>query len=202
MNDTPADTPADTFPTYEFLTGPLSPESTEPPADDAPGDVSVGRIFSRSFVMLLGAIALVGVTVIGAFALTREETKTVQGTYTLFDFDGVSGTASNCYGDGGYDDVEEGLQVLVRNGDDKLLATTSLENSVGRTVADVLGEKTSYSSFTRTLVECTFTFTAKVPAGEKFYAFSTGGNERRGKLMYSKADMEEKDWKVSISLGS
>jgi hypothetical protein len=41
-----------------------------------------------------------------------------------------------------------------------------------------------------------------VPADEKFYAFTTGGSDRRGKLLYSKDEMEQKDWTVHISLGS
>jgi len=212
----------------EFLTGPPSPPeqpfewgdrgpSFELPAPPAvPGADLFGtgfvdaattveppkpKLFKRSLVMGLGALGLVAATMVGASALGRD-TKTVHGTYTLFDVDGVDGTASDCYGDGGYDDVEEGLQVVVRNGDDKLLATTHLENSAGRTVSEVLGSSSSYSSYGRTLVECKFTFEAKVPADEKFYAFTTGGSDRRGKLLYSKDEMEQKDWTVHISLGS
>jgi hypothetical protein len=164
----------------EFLTGPPSPEQPFEWDDRGPSFETPAPP--------------------GASALGRD-TKTVHGTYTLFDEDGLGGTASNCYGDGGYDDVEEGLQVVVRNGDDKLLATTQLENSVGRTVSEVRGSS-SYSSYGRTLVECKYIFEAKVPASEKFYAFTTGGSDRRGKLLFSKEEMEQKDWTVHISLGS
>lgn len=207
----------------EFEWGNPAPvfESTRPAASAAEvngeeGDelppISTGRIFSRSFVMLLGAVALVGLTVIGAFGLNRDEKKTITGSVVLFDAsgDGIGGSLTNCYGDGGYDDVDSGAQVLVKNGDGKILATTTLQSGTGQTAGDVLSDggvttTTSYygygSSFLNTVVRCTFPFQVDVPAGEKFYAVTIGSNGHRGTLTYSKDQMAKNDWKVDISIG-
>jgi hypothetical protein len=199
--------------------GPVS-ESPRPPADDhlngEEGEnlppITTGRVFSRSFFMLLGAVALVGLTVIGAFGLNRDDKKTITGSVVLFDAagDGIAGSQTNCYGDGGYDDIDSGTQVMVKNGDGKILATTTLQSGSGETAGDVLGDggvttTTAYdsygSSFLSTVVRCTFPFEVEVPSGEKFYSVTVGSNEHRGTLTYSKDDMDKKDWKVDVSLG-
>jgi len=212
--------PPDNGPGFEWgERGPVFESPRAPAADDFNGEegddlppITTGRVLSRSFLMVLGAIALLGLTVIGAFGLNRDDKKTITGSVVLFDAagDGIGGSLSNCYGAGGYDDIDSGTQVMVKNGDGKILATTTLHPGAGQTAGDVLADgavttTTTYdgygSSFLNTVVRCTFPFEVEVPSGEKFYSVTVGSNGHRGTLTYSKADMEKNDWKVDVSLG-
>lgn len=61
----------------------------------------------------------------------------VKGTFTLFDDDpsyyysSMGGGDNDCYGDGGYDDIAQGAEVLVKNSAGEVLTTTSLGRGTG-----------------------------------------------------------------------
>ena len=102
----------------------------------------------------------------------------ISGEFTLLD--GATGPASNCYGEGGYSDVKEGLSVTVRNESGTILATSRLERG------SLSGSR------------CVFSFTVTDVARSDFYSVEVG---RRGELTYSHDEMVENDWQVFASLG-
>jgi hypothetical protein len=129
----------------------------------------------------VGVAALLGVAAVAAiFVFPGESTKKIGGTFTLIDSGFSSGKV--CSGDGGYSDIDFGSNVTVYDGSGKVLATGILGIGIG-------------SSSSR----CVFPveISEKVPSKD-FYAIEV---TRRGKVTYSKAQLEEKDWEVSLTLG-
>jgi hypothetical protein len=110
----------------------------------------------------------------------------VKGKLQLVDSD-IGGTASDCYGNGGYDDIEAGMPVTIRDGQGTILAT-------GQVGTGTQPSDSQYSS-----VMCVFDFQVDNVPKADFYAIEVG---RRGQLNYSFAEMKEKDWTVSLSLGT
>ncbi|WP_068819963.1 hypothetical protein [Phormidesmis priestleyi] len=109
---------------------------------------------------------------------------TIKGTFRLVDSD-LGGTTSNCYGSGGYSDVEGGMPVTVRDGQGKIIATAKVSDGVHP--AD---EK--YAN-----VVCEFAFQVDNVPKTDFYAIEVG---HRGTLNYSFAEIQQKGWTVSLSL--
>lgn len=141
-----------------------------------PATTPSGR--SRAPLIIAGAIlGAVLVTVLIVVFLGGEETHVIQGEFTLLDSD----TASNdCVGTGGYNDIAPGVSVTVRDGSGSTLAT-------GR-----LGEGEALTG-----LGCTYKFNVEVPDAA-FYRVEVS---HRGELEYSKAELENADWKVDASLG-
>ncbi|MDB9496814.1 hypothetical protein PN441_07410 [Spirulina major CS-329] len=106
---------------------------------------------------------------------------TITGSLTLLDSD-IEGSDDYCYGSGGYGDIEANMPVTIRDGQGNILAT-------GNTGA---GSKKS-------LVECVFDFEVTNIPKTEFYAIEVG---RRGELNYSFDELNEQDWKVSLSIGT
>ncbi len=105
----------------------------------------------------------------------------ITGTFKLIDSD-VNYNQFTCYGLGGYADIREGADVIVKDGSGKIIAKSKL-------VDDKAGSSAR---------GCAYTFeVADVPSAD-FYAVSVG---RRGELTYSKSEMAAQGWKVSFSLG-
>lgn len=102
----------------------------------------------------------------------------IDGDVTLFSE--TEGSASNCYGTGGYSDISEGLSVTVRDESGMILATSRLD--AGR----------------RTGNRCTFAFMVSGVPQAEFYSVEVG---RRGALTYSHDEMTANDWQVTASLG-
>jgi len=138
--------------------------------------------------------------------------KKISGTFTLMEI--ISEPAGGtCSGTGGYDDIDGGLQVIVKNEDGKTLAKGELSD--GRQVDLIeatMGGRPSDDEEERELEEaiqdvdlsdldisyCQFDFEVPdVPASD-FYSVSVG---RRGELTYTKAEMDEADWFVAFTLG-
>lgn len=109
----------------------------------------------------------------------------VQGSFVLVDSD-IGGTATDCYGSGGYSDVESGMPVTIRDGKGDILAT-------GNTGTGSQPEG-KYSQ-----VQCVFEFKIDNVPKADFYAIEIG---RRGQLNYSFDEMQKRNWTVSLSLGS
>lgn len=112
------------------------------------------------------------------------ETVTVKGSFTLQDTSPssystpITVSGSSCSGSGGYDDIDQGTQVTVKNGKGDILTTTSLGS----------GEGGRYL--------CTFPFSFEITEGEDRYVVSVS---RRGEMGYSFADL--KSTGVSLVLG-
>jgi hypothetical protein len=102
---------------------------------------------------------------------------TVEGTITLDHGDFVT-TDDSCFGDGGYNDMHLGTQVVVTDAAQKTVA-------VGKIVAAE-----------DTVTECRLTFRVEdVPRGEDFYGIEVS---HRGRLQYTADDLEQP---LTLSLG-
>lgn len=123
----------------------------------------------------LGAAALVGALVLAACG-GGSSSHTIKGRLVI-----VDDCASS-----GYSDVDEGTQVVVKDGDDKILATGELGISKPVPELEDLGDP------------CGFNFTVDDVPDAAFYSIEVG---HRGELTFSKAKLEKRDWRVEFSLG-
>ena len=98
----------------------------------------------------------------------------------------IAGTDNNCYGTGGFEDIEESMPVTIKDGQGKILALG--KTSYGKR------PKGQYSEVT-----CTFYFQVNNVPKSDFYSIEVG---RRGQLNYSYEELKSKNWKVSFSLAS
>lgn len=97
----------------------------------------------------------------------------------------IVGTDSNCYGTGGYEDIQGAMPVTIKDGQGKILA-------LGKT-SDGKRPKGQYS-----IVTCNFNFQVNNVPKSDFYSIEVG---RRGQLNYSYEELKNKNWKVSFSIG-
>ena len=107
---------------------------------------------------------------------------TLQGGLELNSTSVLIGTVSGCNGTDGYDDIHEGSQVVVTNESGTVIGTTEL--GPGRSQSSGVG--------------CRYDFSVAVPDAA-FYNIAVGD---RGKLTYSKAELESRSWGVVMTLGS
>lgn len=132
------------------------------------------------FVAILAAAGFIGLSNSGALAARHD----ITGTFTLIDtdleFSGISTSGDTCEGDGGYSDINQGVEVTVRDGTGKLLQTGSLGEGTGN------------------LVRCEFPFTIKGVPETDFYSVEVGS---RGDLSYSLDDMKANAWTLGFQLG-
>lgn len=136
----------------------------------------------RRLWALAAAAALVMLVASPAAADERK----LSGSLTLAG-PGFGLTKRECHGydlGGGYDDIDRGAQVRVRNGDGKTIAVGSLGRGV-----QTSGE----------LADCRFPFSVKVPDDEDFYSIEVS---HRGELTYSRKKLDKMHWKVALTLGS
>lgn len=108
----------------------------------------------------------------------------IKGNITLVDSD-ISGSDENCYGSGGYSDIQGEMSVTIQDGKGNILA-------IGRT-GNGTHPSSEYSS-----VQCVFEFQVDNIPKSDFYSIQVG---RRGQLNYSYEEMKSKNWEVSLSLG-
>ena len=101
----------------------------------------------------------------------------------LIDSD-IGGTSQNCYGTGGYDDMQGGMSVTIQDGSGQILATSQTGQG--------------YSDSPGFLISCKFDFSVEVPKSD-FYTIKLGTG-RRGSLNYSLQEMKEMGWEVNLSL--
>lgn len=165
-------------------------------------------------LMLIGG-AVLAIAVVGALVLVSlggDDGPTMTGQFTLSDTESISGTAESCRGTGGYSDFGPGMNVTIRNGSGEIVAsgnTSSLDaeeqygsDSDAAEQEEPEGDEEPMSPQELAdamfdFLGCTVVFEVDVPT-EDFYAIEVG---RRGELSYSRQELEEKDWNVSLTLG-
>lgn len=116
-------------------------------------------------------------------SLVVAEGATLKGTFTLVDT-GVSRTSGGCSGTGGYSDVHAGMQVVIKNEKNEILALGNV------------GEDTYNGPYPE--VTCQFPIVVKDIPRAEFYQIEVG---RRGSLQYSIEDLRKANWVVSFILG-
>lgn len=178
------------------------PDAGDEPAASASGSPSrrgmawrAGRLIATTnrFVLAFLAIAAVAAGGIGVRAALAGETHDISGRFVLDDSSSyyTSGIrtigSSGCEGTNGYDDINDSTQVTISDSKGRTLAVTELEN--GHTA----GSGSLYVS------ECFWDWSADNVPDSDFYVVEVG---HRGKLTFSKSDMESHDWLVLSSLGS
>ncbi|MEX2253839.1 MAG: zinc ribbon domain-containing protein [Acidimicrobiia bacterium] len=125
--------------------------------------------------------ALIAIVLIAVFVLGGgggDEGQRVSGTFTLFDQD----TADlDCIGTGGYNDIGPGTEVRVSDEGGTVLATGALGSG-----KDLEG------------LGCIYRFSLKTVPDANFYEFEVA---HRGGITYSRAKLENQEWRVDLSLG-
>jgi hypothetical protein len=86
---------------------------------------------------------------------------------------------------GGYDDIDRGAQVKIKNADGKVIGVTALG----------AGKRTEASSVN---TDCLFRFSVKVPDSD-FYSVEIS---HRGELTYPEKKLEKAKWRVHVTLGA
>ena len=118
------------------------------------------------------------------------ETHAVEGAISLGWRDASNSSlraGSACAGKGGYDDIQEGGAVTVRDGSGTVIATGRLAEGIGIAASEV-------NDF---LPDCVHAFVVEVPRVD-FYSFEV---THRGEIAYSYQEMVDADWVVAFSLG-
>jgi hypothetical protein len=154
---------------------PAAPRTSEPLAGQ-PAPLSAPNR-KKMLPWLLGGAALLVAAIVVVLIVSGGSGHAIIGTFTLFDPD----VSSNCTGSSGYDDISSGTSVTVRNETGKTLATSALGQ--GEFAAGV---------------GCDFPFTIEDVPDAAFYRIEVS---HRGEVEFSRAELEQKDWKVSLSLG-
>ena len=134
------------------------------------GVVPAKSVFLAAAILLAAGVA--------AMLLTGRG-HAVEGTMTLID-DGFSDAGIGCSGSGGYDDIDLGTDVMVRDETGKILANGELG----------IGHERNGT--------CVFDFTVEDVPKADFYEVEIS---HRGGLTYSYKEMDERDWTMAVSLG-
>lgn len=163
---------------------PESPAVAGEPAAVLTQPGGVRRIWlALGIVIFVAVVAAAGVVALaGSGSLTPHHT--IAGTFDLLatdqTFPSIEMVGSGCDGTGGYGDIAPGAQVTLKDGDGKILGSTSLSTGSGSTSS------------------CTFKFSiANVPE-VPFYSVEIG---RRGAVTDSLAEMQATGWVFGLTLG-
>lgn len=117
---------------------------------------------------------------------TTEAGSAITGTVLLADLDSYP---SPCSGEGGFDDLAGGANVVVKDGDGGIIGTGSL--SPGTPIDPTPEDEYDFTY-------CEFEFDAPLAEEADFYTVEIAG---RGGPTYSQAEMEAADWHVELELG-
>lgn len=157
---------------------PLRPNgSIELGTVDTAGNLSIS---SRGLVISTLVVLVVVVAALAVRSLvTRSPSHTIAGTMTLYESSGGLNGAY-CYGESGYDDIEDGAEVRVTDEDGTLIGSGNLES--GRMDAG----------------DCVFKFEVPDVKDTSYYSVEVS---HRGGLSFSKSEMESNGWEVHATLG-
>lgn len=150
-------------------------------------------IFAISSVLLLSGCGSSAIQVNGAIAVPSAFAVTATGESVSMAFSGTDyenwplEDGGTCIADDGYDDINEGAQVTVKNEAGEVLGVGALSSGV-----QTGSEGFSYQDFLReyTGAICSFSFSFEVPGGASFYSLSVG-NDNRGEITYTAEELAE-----------
>lgn len=111
----------------------------------------------------------------------------VAGTFSLMVVSAPWKAGDACFGSGGYSDIRSGTNVTLRDGDGKIVGTTTLGLGTAHTVPDLAATLT-----------CDFAFALESVPEVPFYSIEVS---HRGTLTYGLDQMKARGWTVSLSLG-
>ena len=132
------------------------------------------------YAVVLAAI-LFHLAVGAALLRAQRSDHRVTGTMTLFNSGFITrADGQGCEGTSGYNDIDEGTQVTVTDGDGKTLGVGKLG----------IGKSENGS--------CIFDFSVPNVPEAGFYKIEVA---HRGELSYSKQELASKDWRVEVALG-
>lgn len=153
-----------------------------PPAPAVPPKRPRSRRLLYAGIAAVAVVAVGAAVAIGALVLRTDEI-TVNGTLVLAGSGIAYGRHTGiCVGDGGYDDIHDGTQVVISDADGTTIA-------VGE-----LGEGDPTAGNGRKPGTCTFAFSVSAPSGHDFYGVTIG---RRGTMKYA-ADVLGKPLELSL----
>jgi hypothetical protein len=112
-----------------------------------------------------------------------------------------------CTAPTGYDDIEAGLQVVVKNAAGEIVGSGALQESTA--TAKTLSEEqqrglqdpqVAAHLAGRVPITCTFPFEVEGIPKSDFYTVQVGSGDR-GSLTFNFDELEQQDWKVVLTLG-
>jgi hypothetical protein len=130
----------------------------------------------RTILLGMSALALIGCSAVASPTITGRLTMT-GGAGSKLDK-----TATTCAASGGYDDIHDGAQVVVKDGAGVIIGT-------GLLALDPEADKRGNV--------CVWTFKVPVKTSD-FYSLNIG---HRDPLTYSHDEMESEAWNVGLTLG-
>lgn len=162
--------------------------TTQGGGDRTPRFVALQNVTRRQ----CGLLAVFLLTACGSAAPPTPVTHDLSGTLTLRNGDRVYQSATGCQGTGGYADIDQTLQVVVKSDAGAIIGTSALTSRRPPQTSDVNVTATNNRS-------CFFDFTVKALPVAAFYSVEVG---RRGAVTYSKADLEAAGWKIETNIGN
>lgn len=122
-------------------------------------------------------------------------------SFTLIDSD-ISGDSGYCYGTGGYSDFGPGMDIRILNQDNKLIGSGSTKalDELAESDPEYFEHLTGadFESGADAVIMCRVAALVPISGNAEFYRVEIG---RRGQTSYTRKDLEEADWEISLSLG-
>lgn len=135
---------------------------------------------SRIFQLTIGIVLIL--SVFAALQYFQGGKLSVSGTFVLSDSKMDFNENEECYGTGGYDDIESGTQIKVLNGSGDIIAVSKLES----------GKMEDAN-------KCIFKFDISDMPRSKVYQFEVSD---RGEIAYSHKELVEDEYFIELSLGN
>jgi hypothetical protein len=193
---------------------PPPPALSRPSAGSTGSSGSSSQRSARRKGAVVASIAVATVLLVAgavvAIVATREPApRTTAGpgaigiTFTLVDISDISGTVGDCFGTGGYDDFGSGMNVTVRDergdlvGSAQMLSLESLKATQPEFYEQIEAGGSQDLSAEVDLT-CEIATLVQIEDGSDIYEIEIG---RRGDSSVTRAELDGKDWIVSLSLG-
>ena len=160
--------------------------------------IAVPNRLTKKGLAIVSATLLV-VTLVAALAgvFASEKETTLRAVFTLYDND-IDGGWGDCRGTGGYADFGFGMDVTVRDGKGDIVATATTKSPDTDEIFEILLDNLSIGIMSSwTSDTCTVYFETTLP-NKDFYEIEIG---RRGSMSFSKSELEDKSYFVSLTLG-
>jgi hypothetical protein len=149
------------------------------------------RISRRVWTVAVVGLAVVIVAAIFALGVFSPK-HMVMGSFSILPSDDNTSNYTGsrdggCQALGGYSDVKEGVPVTLKDGEGRLLGTSTLGSGTLGNTPDSPDQRACVFGFS-------FSDIPQVP----FYTVEIG---RRGEVSYSLADLQARSWTISVKLG-